>query len=116
MTVFDLVEMLRMQGFFSLDEVESAILEVNGNLSVRPKMSVAPATPEQLGLKVADAGLPMTVISDGTNVDAGLTFLDKTRDELSALLKEKNLVSGDIFIMTWDRGGNTVIVEKEQAR
>lgn len=116
MTVFDLVEMLRMQGFFSLDEVESAILEVNGNLSVRPKISVAPATPEQLGLKVTDAGLPMTVISDGTIVDAGLTFLDKTRDELSALLKEKNLVSGDIFIMTWDRGGNTVIVEKEQAR
>ena len=49
-TVFDLVEMLRTQGIFELDDIESAFLEVNGNLSVRQKPTRAPATPEQLKL------------------------------------------------------------------
>ncbi len=115
MTVFDLVEMLRMQGIFSLDAVESAVLEVNGNLSIRQKPTETPVTPSQLGLSVADDGLPMTVISDGTVVDAGLNFLGKNREDLATLLKEKNLTESEIFIMTMDRGGNTVIVEKEES-
>ena len=48
MTVFDLVEMLRMQGVFNIDEVDSAILEINGNLSVRPKAAFAPAVSREV--------------------------------------------------------------------
>ena len=98
-TVFDLVEMLRMQGIFELDDIESAFLEVNGNLSVRQKPEKAPATPEQLGVEVCDSGVPMTVISDGTVVDSSLKFLNLTREDLNIILKKEGKIPKEIFLM-----------------
>ena len=116
MTVFDLVEMLRMQGIFDLDDIESAFLEVNGNLSVRQKPMRAPATPEQLGINVPDGGLSMTVIIDGTVVDASLEFLNMTREDLSIILKNENKRQKDIFVMTLNSKGESIIVEKENKK
>lgn len=114
MTVFDLTEMLRMQGYFNLDDIESAVLEVNGSLSVKPKNSAAPITPDMLKIDVADDGLPMTVISDGTVVDSSLKFLNKNRDDLKIILKNQGLAERDIFIMTLDKSGNSIIVRKAE--
>lgn len=116
MTVFDLVEMLRMQGIFDLDDIESAFLEVNGNLSVRQKPMRAPATPEQLGMNVPDGGISMTVISDGTVVDSSLRFLDMTREDLNIILKNENKRQKDIFVMTLNSKGESIIVEKENKK
>lgn len=116
MTVFDLVEMLRMQGIFDLDDIESAFLEVNGNLSVRQKPMRAPATPEQLGINVPDGGISMTVISDGTVVDSSLRFLNMTREDLNIILKNENKRQKDIFVMTLNSKGESIIVEKENKK
>ena len=116
MTVFDLVEMLRMQGIFDLDDIESAFLEVNGNLSVRQKPMRAPATPEQLGMNVPDGGISMTVISDGTVVDSSLRFLNMTREDLNIILKNENKQQKDIFVMTLNSKGESIIVEKENKK
>ena len=116
MTVFDLVEMLRMQGIFDLDDIESAFLEVNGNLSVRQKPMRAPATPEQLGMNVPDGGISMTVISDGTVVDSSLRSLNMTREDLNIILKNENKRQKDIFVMTLNSKGESIIVEKENKK
>ena len=116
MTVFDFVEMLRMQGIFDLDDIESAFLEVNGNLSVRQKPMRAPATPEQLGINVPDGGISMTVISDGTVVDSSLRFLNMTREDLNIILKNENKRQKDIFVMTLNSKGESIIVEKENKK
>lgn len=115
-TVFDLVEMLRMQGVFELDDIESAFLEVNGNLSVRQKPKRAVVTPEQLEIEVPDNGIPMTVISDGTVVDSSLKFLNLTRDDLFLLLKSKNKAPREIFLMTLNKSGQAIIIDKEEKR
>ena len=116
MTVFDLVEMLRMQGIFALDDIESAFLELTGNLSVRQKPMRAPATPEQLGMNVPDGGISMTVISDGTVVDSSLRFLNMTREDLNIILKNENKRQKDIFVMTLNSKGESIIVEKENKK
>ncbi len=113
-TVFDLLEMLRMQGVFSLADVDSVFLEVNGNISVRPKPNRTPPTADEMGITPTDNGLAMAVISDGKVVDSSLAFLQKNRDDLLALLKEKKLTVGEIFIMTLDQSGQSVIVKKER--
>ena len=113
MTVFDLIEMLRMQGIFELDDVESAFLEVNGNLSVRQKTEKSPVTPQQLGVEVTDSGVPMTVISDGTIVDSSLEYLNLNRDDLMQLLKKSKKSHKEIFLMTLNKFGESVIIEKE---
>ena len=115
-TVFDLVEMLRMQGIFELDDIESAFLEVNGSLSVRQKTEKAPLTPKQLGLSPADGGVPLTVISDGTIVDASLEYLGMNRDDLNLILKEKQKSPKEIFLMTLNKSGESVIIDKESEK
>lgn len=116
MTVFDLVEMLRMQGIFELDDVESAILEVNGNLSVRQKPERAPVTPEQLKISVNDGGIPMTVISDGTVVTSSLKFLNITADDLKVILKNENVTESEVFLMTLNMAGESIIIKKENKK
>ena len=113
-TVFDLIEMLRMQGIFELDDIESAFLEVNGNLSVRQKPKRAPATPEQLEIEIPDNGIPMTVISDGIVVDSSLNFLNLTRDDLNIILKKENKTAREIFLMTLNKSGQAIIINKER--
>lgn len=115
-TVFDLIEMLRIQGIFELDDIESAFLEVNGTLSVRQKPEKSPVTPEQMLINVPDGGVPMTVISDGTVVDSSLAFLGISRDELNLMLKNKNKSYKEIFLMTINNAGDSVIIEKEDKK
>ena len=114
MTVFDLIEMLRMQGTFDLEEVDSAILEINGSLSVRPKAEYAPASSREVCKTVEDGGLPMPVISDGKIIDSSLTFLGIDRDHLHRLLQKKKLNIEDVFMMTLNFKQDSTIVLKEQ--
>lgn len=114
MTVLDLIEMLRMQGYFDIEEVESAILEVNGNLSVRQKPSDAPVVAKDLGINPKDEGLSMTVISDGKIIDSSLTLLGLSRKDIYSALNEKSLKEKDIFLMTLNRNQNGIIIKKER--
>ncbi len=79
----------RNQGYFDLDEIECAVMETNGSLSILPKSAYRPATPQDLNISVATAVLPQPVILDGkVDIDAlhrqGLNeiWLNKNLDSL----------------------------------
>ena len=55
MTTLDLVEQLRQCGVFNISDVQYAILEVNGNLSVLQRAEKQPCTPDDLKIKKSDA-------------------------------------------------------------
>ena len=65
-------------------------------------------------IKTEETGLSMTVISDGTIVDASLKFLNKTRDDLKIMLKKQNLNEKDVFVMTMNESGEGIVVKKEK--
>lgn len=65
-TSTDLLEQLRLENCPSLSNVEYAIMESNGQLTVIPKAEKKPLTPKDMGLTVNEGLLPMIVISDGT--------------------------------------------------
>lgn len=60
-----LQSLVRQQGYFSLQEVEYAILETNGIISVLPKSQFAPPTTENLQMNIGQPTLPTTLIIDG---------------------------------------------------
>lgn len=63
----DLLEELRLNNCHDVSDVEVAVLETSGKLSVIPKDSARGVTVEDLGLTdVRRDGLPCTLISDGT--------------------------------------------------
>lgn len=62
----DLMEQLRVAGVFSLSDVEFAILETSGQLSVIPKGNVKPVVAKDMNLQVQPDPLPWSIIVDGS--------------------------------------------------
>ena len=66
MTVDELLEELRGQGVTDLKDVQYAVLETSGQVSVLLRADAQPVTPAQLSLNVTDEQLlPVLLINDG---------------------------------------------------
>lgn len=68
-TVDDLMEQLRVLGYPNIHDIEFAVLETNGQLSVVPKSQKRPLHAADLGLSTDYEGLPTPLVIDG-EVDA----------------------------------------------
>ena len=64
-TLNDLLEQLRIQSISNISDVEYAILETNGQLSVIQKSQKRPVSPEDLNIKTKYEGLSLELIIDG---------------------------------------------------
>lgn len=94
----DLLEQLRIKDYFSIDEIEYAILETSGELSVIPKSYILPLTKEDLNIKVKQQDIPITLIIDGVILIENLKLINKNIPWLENKLKEhKILHKKDIF-------------------
>ena len=61
----DVMEQLRLAGYSSISQIDSAIIETNGQLSVIPKETERPLTCADMNLTPPQTHVPHTVISDG---------------------------------------------------
>ena len=108
----DLLEVLRNQNVFNLEDVAYAILETNGQLSVLLKPEKQNVTLENFSGKKPDDNLPSIVISDGKFIKENLLEINKTKSEISKLLTSKSIAVKDIFMMLCDSEGNFDIIRK----
>lgn len=101
----DLSEFLllcRVQGYFDLSEIEAAVFEYNGKLSVLPKSANRPATPADLRLDVEEAHIGTEVIMDGRMIGANLMRLGRNEAWLSSRLKQAGYRgAADIFLAVY---------------
>ncbi|MCI8361015.1 MAG: DUF421 domain-containing protein [Clostridiales bacterium] len=111
-TVADLMEVLRIQNVFHIDQVAYAILETNGKLSVLLKPENQPATAEDLDKHPADDGIPALVINDGTLLKEGIQLAGTNREAVDQILKCQRLTYKEVFLMTMDKTGKHYIVKK----
>ena len=65
-TLNDLMEELRLCGMQDLSQVETAVLETGGTISVFPKAADRPLTPRDMGMQPPEEELPLPLILDGT--------------------------------------------------
>ncbi len=114
LTVDELYEELRTQGYSGPSGVKYAILETNGQLSILPYTRQSPATPQVMGLEVEDSvTLPVIVINDGRLMSDNLTASGHDRAWLDKELKSRKLESPrQVFLMTVDESGAVVCVAK----
>lgn len=61
----DVLEQLRLAGYSTLSEIDSAIIETNGQLSIVPKESSRPVVCSDLNLSPEQTHIPHTIIADG---------------------------------------------------
>lgn len=95
----DLMEELRLQGFYNIQDVQYAILETSGQLSIIPKTDSTPVTKQDLNIKTKQDSLPITLILDGKTNHENLKLVKMTEDKLLSKLKSSGVNSVDeIFI------------------
>lgn len=88
----ELTMLLREQSIFSVADVEYAIFETNGNLSVMKKAPLAAATKQDVKVTATPSTyIPTEVISNGKITYANLQQLNLTEDWLIKKLKKKNI-------------------------
>lgn len=110
----ELISELRQSGVSGINEVEYAILEQNGKISVLPKAAYRPPTTNELKLTVNDTGLYHIVIEQGVINKHGLNIVNMKRSELDSILKKKNLNLNNIYLMMVNDSGEMEIVQKDQ--
>ena len=108
-SVDDLTMALRGQGIFDLAEVQYAIVETTGNMSVMKKQPDDTPTRSESGIEQLPSDPPRIVISDGRLITAALTAAGLTDSELKNILRRSKIKQSEVFIMTADTDGNYYI-------
>jgi len=112
----DLLEEIRGAGYANISDIEYAIIETNGLLSVIPKSQKRPITPDDLNVKVDYEGLPMILVSDGEINHFALKRSGLSEKWLMKKLKEEHKIKSvkDVFIASVDSVGNLFVQEKQK--
>lgn len=108
----DLLEECRSNGYFDINEIEYAIMEANGTLSILPKGEYKPLTVKDMNLKVEKQGLCANIIIDGKIMYNNLEHIHKTEKWLLKELKIKGKDLGDILLATIDVNGKLILYER----
>lgn len=112
MTVLDLVELLRSQDVFEINDVAFAVLEVNGDLSVLLKTHKQTLTPKDIDLTPKPATLPLPIISDGKVLKETCQAFDISNKELMLYLERERIKMNEVFLMTIDKDKKYEIIRK----
>ena len=74
-TTDDLMEAVRSQGIFDIEQVQFAVVETTGKVSVYPKFKNRPVTNEDMDIKNSSSDPPAVVVQDGVVMDSSLKRL-----------------------------------------
>ncbi|WP_054796731.1 MULTISPECIES: DUF421 domain-containing protein [unclassified Paenibacillus] len=97
-TVNELLEQLRTKSVFNVADVEFAMLEASGDLSVLLKSENQPLTPKHLGMRVARDRETKAVVIDGNIMDEALAAAGLSREWLHTELEKLGVTMENVFI------------------
>ena len=108
----DLMIQLRQNGIFRAEEVEFAVVETNGKLSVYQKYQNRPITPDQ----PEDNAPPLAVVCEGTVMHEALRRSGKDLRWVEKKAAAQKLKIDDVYLMVACPDGSCDIVAKERGR
>lgn len=116
LTLDELMEELRIQGYTDFTSIKFALLETNGQLSVLPYAAEKPVTAAQMGVAAQETGLPVVLISDGRLLEHNLKGRGYEHVWLEKQLASYGMTSpAQAFLLTVDEMGGTYCVPKKEA-
>lgn len=107
MDIQDFLLQCRTQGYFKMNDIEIALLEYNGKVSILPKAEFRPTNAKDLKIRVEKNTISLVIITDGNIIEKNLQFLNKDQIWL-----QKNINSfgfkneKEIFLGMCDYQGN----------
>ena len=104
---------LRSKDIFDLDEVQFAIVETTGSVSVMKKPSADTPTRADMRIKAEENDPPVLIISDGDFVEKALSASGLSRSAVETVLKSRGMTVEEVFIMTADAAGKCFIADRK---
>ncbi|MFS1513588.1 DUF421 domain-containing protein [Chengkuizengella sp. SCS-71B] len=105
----DLLSQLRKKNAFNVADVEFAVLETSGDLSVLLKKENQPITPQHLGLKLPNEQESQTVIMDGNVINEPLASIGLNREWLHTELEKLGVTIENVFLAQVDNYGELYV-------
>ena len=110
----ELISEVRQAGVTSLEDVDYAILEQNGKISVLPHKDAQPPSAKDLNLSLPDNGIVHILIEDGCIDTYNLKNMKLDNAWIAQTLKKKGLRAEQVFLLGRDDAGNLYWIEKEE--
>lgn len=110
----DMLEQCRINGYYDISDIEYAIVEANGELSILPSSYNRPITVKDMNLKVNKEGLCANVIIDGKIMYKNLKNINKTEEWLLKEMKVRGEKIEDIILATVDINDKIVFYERNK--
>ncbi|MGM7722367.1 DUF421 domain-containing protein [Metabacillus sp. Hm71] len=108
-TADELLELLRRKNVFQVADVEFAVLEPTGDLSVLLKKENRPVTAKDLGMTAINEKEPQTVIMDGEVLDEPLANAGRNRRWLETELDKLNVSIENVYLAQVDTYGQLTV-------
>ena len=112
-TLDELSVYLRQKDVLDPRQVQYAILETNGVLSVFPYPSQVPASAQDAGIRAKPRYLPVTLVSDGRLIPENLKIAGKSRAWVEKILRQKKTVLADTFYLAVDASDQVIFYRRE---
>ncbi|NCC88498.1 MAG: DUF421 domain-containing protein [Clostridia bacterium] len=103
MDVNDLMEGLRAQQFFSVEQIAYAIIETNGNLSLLQREQAE--TPKSV---------PFSIVVEGKIINANLGISNTSAEQIYTFLREQNINLKNVILMTTE--SNRIFVQPKNEK
>ena len=113
-SIDELLSELRQKDVTDIGEVDYAIIEQNGKMTVVKKADYESPTRKDLGIKTSNSGLCHIIVSDGIVNEHGLHLVKKSRRWLVDTLERKKVELQDIYLMTLDDNEKVSIIKRNQ--
>ena len=110
----ELISELRQSGVATVRDVDYAILEQNGKISIILKKSCSPPSARDLNIIMKENGIPHALVEDGRINDYNLSLLGHDRDWLLKKLSANGLRQEEVFYYGVDDGGEGYAIKKEE--
>lgn len=113
-TLNELQERLRQDSIFTIADVEYAILETSGQLTVIPKPEKRNVIPEDLGITPEYEGIPYDLVIDGKIMSDNLKVIGRDYNWLEKEVKKFKMKPEEALIVTYDGKGQIFCQKKEK--
>lgn len=111
--VEELVEQLRVAGYPNILDVDYAILETSGEVSIIPKAEKMAVTVEDMKIETEYEGYPRIVVLEGNIIESNLLALKKDEKWLNDRIKEIKISLEKILLLVVDESGKIYCQRKK---
>ncbi len=112
-TINELQERIRSQNIVNLGDVEYAILETSGQITVIEKPNKRQATPEDFGIMPEYEGIPYDLVVDGKIMKKNLEAIGKNYNWLKKEINKFGFNPENALVVTID-GKNQIFCQKKE--